>query len=106
MPLRGRPASVRTVKVSEFQRLIADVYLERDRGRGAAQTFAWLVEEVGELSRALRRDDRQNLEDEFADVFAWLVSLASVVGVDMETVAANRYGGGCPKCLATPCACT
>lgn len=91
--------------IAEFQTRIGDIYLERDRARGAARTFAWLVEEVGELSRALRSDDRANLEEEFADVFAWLASLASIVGVDLDVTARERYGSGCPKCGATPCAC-
>jgi NTP pyrophosphatase (non-canonical NTP hydrolase) len=93
------------MQIAEFQKRIADIYIERDKSRGAARNFAWLVEEVGELSRALRQDDRANLEDEFADVLAWLVSLASVVGVDIQTVAERRYGRGCPKCTSVPCAC-
>lgn len=91
--------------VDELQRQIEAIYLERDRARGAARTFAWLVEEIGELSRALRHDDRDNLEHEFADVLAWLVSLGSLVGVDVGAVAAKRYGSGCPKCSSTPCTC-
>jgi len=91
--------------ISEFQQQIERIYLIRDRERGAARTFAWLVEEVGELSRALRGENRANLEEEFSDVFAWLASLASLVGVNLEAVASARYGGGCPKCASTPCSC-
>lgn len=93
------------MEISEFQRRIEDVYLDRDRSRGLAQTFAWLVEEVGELSRALRHDDREQLEEEFADVFAWLTSIASIVRIDLAEVSAARYGAGCPKCGETPCEC-
>jgi len=93
------------VEIAEFQSKIAELYLDRDRERGAARTFAWLVEEVGELSRALRSDDKRNLEEEFADVLAWLVSLASIVGIDVAHAATFRYADGCPKCGASPCAC-
>jgi NTP pyrophosphatase (non-canonical NTP hydrolase) len=93
------------VNLSELQHQIERIYLDRDRERGAARTFAWLVEEVGELSRALRGDDLHNLEEEFADVLAWLVSLASIVGVDVQRAASERYGAGCPKCGSTPCGC-
>ncbi len=90
--------------VSEFQERIEAIYFERDSARGKLATFAWLVEEVGELSRALRKDDPANLEEEFGDVFAWLASLASIAGVDLAQ-AAEKYARGCPRCGATPCSC-
>lgn len=67
-------------------------------------TFRWFTEEVGELARALRQNRREALEEEFADVFAWLVSLANLSGVDLEQACA-KYGAGCPKCHAVPCRC-
>ena len=65
----------------------------------------WFCEEVGELTRALRRDTREELEGEFADVLAWLASLASIAGIDLEEAARKKYERGCPRCEATPCAC-
>lgn len=91
--------------IAEFQRLIEAIYFEKDAGRGVQGTLLWFVEEVGELVRALRRGERENLEEEFGDVFAWLVSLASISGVDLERVAFEKYGAGCPRCRQTPCAC-
>jgi NTP pyrophosphatase (non-canonical NTP hydrolase) len=88
----------------EFQQQIDATYGTRDRERGADGTFRWLVEEVGELARALRDGDHARLEEEFGDVLAWTVSLASLCGVDAGRAAA-RYATGCPKCRATPCAC-
>lgn len=67
-------------------------------------TFRWLVEETGELARAMRKGDRPNLEEEFADVFAWLSSLATLEGIDMEAACA-KYANGCPKCHGIPCKC-
>ena len=87
-----------------FQEQIERIYLERDRARGWERTFAWFVEEVGELARALKRDDAANLKEEFGDVAAWLVTLASMRGIDMHAAAA-KYADGCPRCTATPCAC-
>jgi NTP pyrophosphatase (non-canonical NTP hydrolase) len=91
--------------IAEFQRLIEAIYFEKDAGRGMQGTLLWFVEEVGELVRALRRGERDNLEEEFGDVFAWLVSLASISEVDLEQVAFDKYGEGCPRCQATPCTC-
>jgi NTP pyrophosphatase (non-canonical NTP hydrolase) len=63
-----------------------------------------MTEEVGELAKALRRNDPDELRLEFSDVLAWLASLANLTGVDLEEAAA-RYADGCPKCGASPCAC-
>ena len=90
--------------IAEFQRQIEAIYFERDRARGVSGTFMWFVEEVGELARALQRGDRQNLHHEFADVFAWMATLASLSGVELDE-AIRKYAGGCPRCHATPCRC-
>lgn len=87
-----------------FQQQIDATYGPRDRRRGLDGTFRRLVEEVGELARALRGRDRRALEEEIGDVLAWTVSVAVLAGVDAAQAAA-RYAGGCPKCGATPCRC-
>jgi NTP pyrophosphatase (non-canonical NTP hydrolase) len=90
--------------IGEFQRLIEDTYLQRDNARGMGGTFMWFVEEVGELATALREGGAPEQIGEFADVFAWLVTLASMAGIDMEQ-AVRKYTGGCPGCGARPCVC-
>jgi NTP pyrophosphatase (non-canonical NTP hydrolase) len=92
------------MQISELQQSLRDTYLERDAARGSEATFRWLVEEIGELARALRRGDRENLNHEFGDVLAWLGSLANLEGVDLAA-AASRYANGCPKCGRSPCRC-
>jgi len=62
------------------------------------------VEEVGELARSLRHGDRAHRAEEFADVLAWLATMASICEIDLEE-AARKYANGCPKCGRTPCAC-
>lgn len=81
------------------------IYFHRDSQRGEIETYKWLMDEVEELSEALRKNDKKALEDEFADVFAWLVSLANVVNVDLEKAATTKYNDKCPKCQRTPCEC-
>lgn len=90
--------------IDEFQKRIEKVYFKRDGTRGVDGTFLWFAEEVGELARAVRTGSKDDLEEEFADVFAWLVSLASLKGVRMET-AIRKYSRGCPRCHETPCKC-
>jgi len=78
------------VHIREFQRLISDRYEKTDRERGVPKTFMWFIEEVGELSTALAGSDRDNQIEEFADVLAWLCTLANLQGVDLET-AIQKY---------------
>jgi NTP pyrophosphatase (non-canonical NTP hydrolase) len=88
-----------------FQRLIEGIYFARDRDRGISGSLLWFVEEVGELVRAVRREERGNLEEEFADVYAWLATLASLHGIDLDAIGRRKYDNGCPRCLETPCSC-
>jgi NTP pyrophosphatase (non-canonical NTP hydrolase) len=94
------------VTIREFQDFIERTYLEKDAKRGLDGTFRWFVEEVGELARGIRHKDKAELSGEFADVFAWLASLASQSGIDLETAAREKYARGCPKCGKTPCICS
>jgi len=93
------------MRLDEFQRLIESIYGEKDLARGTAGTFMWFAEEVGELARALKQGDRDELEGEFADVLAWLTTLASMHGVELAQAAARKYADGCPRCHAAPCRC-
>jgi NTP pyrophosphatase (non-canonical NTP hydrolase) len=81
------------------------LYFHKDSKRGADGTFNWLVDEVEELGEALKINDKKALEDEFADVIAWLASLANVVDVDLERAALDKYADKCPKCKRSPCQC-
>jgi NTP pyrophosphatase (non-canonical NTP hydrolase) len=89
----------------QLQALIRDAYDAKDRRRGVEGTFMWFMEEVGELSAALRSGDKAELAAEFADVLAWLATLANITGVDLDAAFAAKYGGGCPGCRRSPCAC-
>jgi NTP pyrophosphatase (non-canonical NTP hydrolase) len=90
--------------IKEFQKLIEKIYYSKDKKRGIPGTFCWFCEEVGELSRAIRHGKRNELEEEFADTFAWLVTLASLCNVNLER-AIQKYQKGCPKCKKMPCVC-
>lgn len=92
------------MEIKDFQRKILETYGEKDARRGLWPTFGWLVEEIGELAKALRRGNREEIAGEFADAAAWLFTVANLAGIDMEE-AIGKYGVGCPKCGKTPCEC-
>jgi NTP pyrophosphatase (non-canonical NTP hydrolase) len=82
--------------IAEFQQLIRDRYHATDSARGVPATFLWFIEEVGELSHALARAQRgdgdpDNLKEEFADVLAWLTTLANTSGVDLTEAIRRKY---------------
>ncbi len=87
------------------QRHIKALYGAKDESRGIEGTFMWFMEEVGELSASLRGDQRHPLAEEFADVLAWLATLANVAGVDLADALTRKYGTACPGCNSAPCAC-
>ena len=90
--------------LGELQDLLRRTYLDRDARRGRDAAFRWMMEEVGELSRALRDDDPAAMLHEFGDVLAWLTSLATLSGIELEA-AVRRYADGCPRCAGLPCSC-
>ena len=89
---------------AELQAIIEATYGSRDRARGVPSTVAWLAEEVGELAQAVRKGSQAQREHEFADVLAWVASLANQTGVDLSS-AVRRYADGCPRCGTCPCGC-
>ncbi len=92
------------MEIRKFQNLIRKIYYQKDSERGVEGTFMWFAEEVGELAREIRKRDRGELADEFGDVLAWLVSLASLLDIDLEE-ATRKYSSGCPKCGEMQCRC-
>jgi NTP pyrophosphatase (non-canonical NTP hydrolase) len=93
------------MEIREFQEMIRRIYEERDRERGRERTMLWIVEEIGELSQAVRKDDVENIGEEIADVFAWLVSLANLYNIDLEDEVRKKYPGHCIRCGKVVCEC-
>jgi NTP pyrophosphatase (non-canonical NTP hydrolase) len=91
--------------LSQFQEIIRNTYDAKDRRRGVEGTFMWFMEEVGELATALRSGTEEEKAEEFADVLAWLATMANVVNVDLASAVEAKYGTGCPGCGKIPCAC-
>jgi NTP pyrophosphatase (non-canonical NTP hydrolase) len=83
------------ITLAQFQDFIRRKYHATDSRRGSPKTFLWFMEEVGELASALAGDDRLNKAEEFADVLAWLCTLANINDVDL-TRAVEKYTLRCP----------
>jgi NTP pyrophosphatase (non-canonical NTP hydrolase) len=82
------------------------LYFHRDSERGVRGTYDWLLDELAELWEALEEGDKEAAEKEFADVIAWLASLANITGINLEEAAIKKYSNKCPKCQQAPCQCT
>ena len=81
-----------SLTIAGFQAHIREKYYSTDAARGTPKTFMWFVEEVGELATALNENkDRANIEEEFADVVAWLCTLANINGVDLAEAITRKY---------------
>ncbi|MFX1418515.1 MAG: MazG nucleotide pyrophosphohydrolase domain-containing protein [Promethearchaeota archaeon] len=95
------------MKISEFQNLIKDIYIIRDKERGVKSTFIWLIEEIGELAQILKSSviDKESVSEELADVIAWTSSLANLLNIDLELALSTKYPNMCIKCKSNPCIC-
>jgi NTP pyrophosphatase (non-canonical NTP hydrolase) len=92
------------MNISKAQELIKSSYAHKDKLRGIDGTFMYLVEEVGELATALREESNEACASEFADCFAWLISLANLKGVNLEEAFLKKYSI-CSVCNTSPCIC-
>lgn len=78
------------MEIEELQNKIREIYLEHDRRRGINAIFNHLMEEVDELRQAIENNDKTNIEEEIADVLAFLVTIANMYDVDIEKATVNK----------------
>lgn len=93
------------MRIQEFQEMMYKLYYHKDSKRGALGTYERLLDEIKELGEALNLKDKEAIENEFADVIAWLASLANVVDIRLESATVKKYNWRCPKCRQSPCQC-
>jgi len=93
------------VSIRKFQEMMKTLYFVRDKKRGEQDTLNWLQDELDELKEALHDGKIDSIKKEFADVFAWLASLANISNVDLEKAVLKKYNKKCPKCFTSPCLC-
>ncbi|MCA9035983.1 MAG: nucleotide pyrophosphohydrolase [Planctomycetaceae bacterium] len=91
--------------LDELQKLIDQMYSRKDQARGVEGTFMWLMEEIGELAAALRESPKEEIAREFADVLAWLATIANIAEINLTEAIQQKYGNGCPGCGQMICTC-
>jgi NTP pyrophosphatase (non-canonical NTP hydrolase) len=89
----------------EIQEMMQHLYFHSDSRRGVEKTFSWLKEEINELEEAMKNTDTEALKNEFADVIAWVASLANLLEINLERAVLEKYPNRCPKCNLSPCRC-
>ena len=94
-----------SLTLPELQKMIRDTFGAKDASRGVEGTFMWFMQEVGDLATALRSGSASEQAQEFADVLAWLATLANIANVDLSEAVLAKYGAGCPGCGQSPCQC-
>ncbi len=78
--------------IRAVQEAMRRAFLARDRARGLHATLVWLVEEVGELAEAVNKGDTRLAMEEIADIIAWTLSIANLLGVDACEALLAKYG--------------
>ena len=99
--------------MKKLQKLMADIYLQKDQARGLEKTVLWLVSEKGEITEILAKNGKieskptlmQQLKLELADSLAWLLSVANLMNIDIEDAFYEKYPNQCPRCSENPCKC-
>lgn len=92
--------------IKEAQDLIRRIYLERDQDRGMDRTLLRTFQELAELSDAISKGmPVQEIEAEVADIFAWVISIANLLEIDLGEVLLNKYKNACSRCDNVPCNC-
>ncbi|MHA1480405.1 MAG: MazG nucleotide pyrophosphohydrolase domain-containing protein [Candidatus Thorarchaeota archaeon] len=90
----------------DAQDLIRRIYLDRDKERGIERALLRTFEELAELSDAIQRNKSlKDIEDEIADVFAWIISIANLLEINLGEVLLSKYHNACSRCKKTPCVC-
>lgn len=77
--------------LAAIQAKINDVYGPGDRQMGIPFLCMVLMEEVGELSEAARKGDRENIGAEAVDVLFMAIAIANQAGIDVERQLTQKF---------------
>ncbi len=93
--------------IREAQEMIHRIYYERDKERGVGRTLLRTFQELAELSDAIMQNrSQEDVERELGDLFAWVISIANLLNIDLAQALLNKYNYVCSRCGKSPCECT
>ena len=96
-----KPASL-----NDWQFTFAKIYKSVNQIKMFIQVWQHLCEEMGEISRAHRMGDTENLKEEFADGIAQTFAVCTRFGLNLEQIFFEQYGGHCDVCHKSQCECS
>jgi NTP pyrophosphatase (non-canonical NTP hydrolase) len=98
--------------MEQWQRMFHTIYGNVNHLQSLDQIAHHLMEEVGEVAKEIRLGRGPELQEEIADVFAWLIGIIlkaeSMSGKDihLEDLIWERFPNMCPYCKSNPCKCS
>ncbi len=81
------------LSLPQLQQYVQEVRVARSHGRPLSplsEMVLHLVEEVGEVVRALRREDSANLREELADCLFYVLAAANEAGIDVAVALSEK----------------
>ena len=70
--------------LSELQKIVDSWIMKSGGYWSELEILGRLIEELGEVSRALRKGSRREIEEELGDLFFTLIALSNKLGIDLE----------------------
>ena len=79
------------MEINVFQNLVKEKLANLDKELGPLFLFSVLIEEVGELSKAIRDNDEVEVKKELTDIIFVAFCLANVFDMEIEPLLKSKY---------------
>lgn len=93
------------LSLEDWQDMFRRIYGSINKTVWQKGVFLHFLEEIGEISKAFRLREKQNLQDEIADAFAWLMAFSNKLEFKLEDIIYKTYPGKCDVCRKEKCEC-
>jgi len=79
------------ISIKDAQKSVKEFVREKNWESGSLEIFNHLVEEVGEVARELRNNNKDNLKNELGDVLFLLFKLSNQQEIDLADAFTNKF---------------